>query len=135
MMENDSVPFIARLRKAGASGASLLITIPKDVVDLLELEDGQICELRIKRVKKGEVFTFTDLSRYIYQKTIMIIRRFIINYCFLGKMRMVYRFEIKHDKSTTLEIPKEIREKLKLKEGDLVRFTVEKVYVGEDVKI
>ncbi len=45
------VPFVATLRKAGASGASLLITVPKNVVQLLELNEGDMVTVKISLAK------------------------------------------------------------------------------------
>lgn len=55
-MEKDEgssdVPFVATLRKAGASGASLLVTIPKDVVRLLSLKAEDMVIVRLVKAKK-----------------------------------------------------------------------------------
>lgn len=54
-MENvervNDVSFVATLRKAGASGASLLVTVPKDVVRLLGLNAGDMVNVKIRLAK------------------------------------------------------------------------------------
>jgi len=38
-MSEDRIKFVAQVRGSGAKGKSLIITIPKEVVDILKLKD------------------------------------------------------------------------------------------------
>ena len=51
MAENSGIPFIAKVRKAGKGGSSLLVTIPKDVVQYLNLESDNLVQCRIIKLK------------------------------------------------------------------------------------
>lgn len=50
-MENETFEFIAQLRVSGAKGGSLIITIPKEIVDLLQLKEKDYCKFTIKKLK------------------------------------------------------------------------------------
>jgi len=51
MSENEGVSFVGRLRKAGAKKTSLIVTIDRNIVDLLKLEPDELVEIKIKRAK------------------------------------------------------------------------------------
>jgi len=51
MTQNEGVPFIARVRPTGAKQTSLIITVDKEVVNLLDLKAGDIVEIRIKKAR------------------------------------------------------------------------------------
>jgi hypothetical protein len=46
----DYVSFPARLRAGGGSGASVQVTIPRDVVNLLGLKEGDYVQIYIKKI-------------------------------------------------------------------------------------
>lgn len=51
MSFEDSVPFIGKVRSTGQKQTSLIITVNKDVVELLQLKVGDLVECRIKKAK------------------------------------------------------------------------------------
>ena len=51
--ESDlSLPFVATLRKAGQTGSSLLLTVPKEIVRLMKLKADDMVIVKIKRAPK-----------------------------------------------------------------------------------
>jgi antitoxin component of MazEF toxin-antitoxin module len=50
MSEEKKYSFIARVRTSGSQ--SLIITIPKDIVDLLDLKDKDYVHVSIEKIKK-----------------------------------------------------------------------------------
>jgi len=50
--KNDEVSFIAQIRKVGK--VSLGVTIPKEIIKLLNLQQGDFVKIIIKRVKLVE---------------------------------------------------------------------------------
>lgn len=50
-MENEIYEFIAQLRTSGAKGGSLIVTIPKEIVELLSLKEKEYCKFTIKKLK------------------------------------------------------------------------------------
>ena len=59
MSEQFEIPAIVKVRKAGAKGGSLLITIPKEIVELLELNDGDFVQIKVSKIKLKKVETET----------------------------------------------------------------------------
>jgi hypothetical protein len=49
--ESKALSFIAQLRTSGAKGGSLIITIPKEIVDILKLNERDYCKFVIEKVK------------------------------------------------------------------------------------
>jgi len=52
MSENHGTPFIARLRSTGQKQTSLIVTVDKEVTELLDLHAGDLVEMRIKKAKR-----------------------------------------------------------------------------------
>jgi antitoxin component of MazEF toxin-antitoxin module len=50
MSESKVYSFIAKIRTSGSQ--SLIVTIPKDIVDLLDLKDKDYVHVSIERIKK-----------------------------------------------------------------------------------
>ena len=46
----EEVPFIGKLRSAGKS-RSLIVTVPKEVCDIIKLNDGDYVQISIKRIR------------------------------------------------------------------------------------
>jgi antitoxin component of MazEF toxin-antitoxin module len=52
MSENKTLSFIAQVRRSGAKGQSLIITIPKEIVELLDLKEKEYCQFAIQKLKQ-----------------------------------------------------------------------------------
>ncbi len=52
MSSEYGIPFIARARPTGSKKSSLILTIDKDVVDLLDLKPNDILEVRVKKARQ-----------------------------------------------------------------------------------
>jgi len=52
-MENETYTFIAQVRVSGAKGGSLIVTIPKEIVELLKLKEKDYCKFVISKIKSG----------------------------------------------------------------------------------
>jgi len=50
--EGEEVSFIAQARSGGGKGTSILITVPRDVTNLMEIKQGDYLKLTVKKVKK-----------------------------------------------------------------------------------
>jgi len=48
---SEELVFIAQTRSAGGRGESLLVTIPKEIVDLLKLKDKDYVKCTIKKLE------------------------------------------------------------------------------------
>jgi len=53
MSKNDGVPFLAKLRRAGAGG-SVLLTVPREIADFLDLKAGDVVEVHLKKAQKPD---------------------------------------------------------------------------------
>jgi len=49
--ESTVLSFISQVRTSGAKGKSLIITIPKEVVDVLKLAEQDYCKFSIEKIK------------------------------------------------------------------------------------
>ena len=49
-MSEDRIKFVAQVRGSGAKGKSLIVTIPKEVVYLLKLKEGDYIKGNLKKV-------------------------------------------------------------------------------------
>lgn len=55
IMENiEEAPFIAKLRSAGKS-KSLIVTIPREVCDIIHLQDGDYVKMTVKKIRLEKV--------------------------------------------------------------------------------
>jgi len=53
MSVSDEVAFVAQARSGGGTGSSILVTLPKQVVQLFKIKDGDYLQLRfVKKVEK-----------------------------------------------------------------------------------
>ena len=50
----EEAPFIAKLRSAGKS-KSLIVTIPKEVCDIIHLKDGDYVKMTVKQIRLEKV--------------------------------------------------------------------------------
>lgn len=48
--EAEELPFIAKIRSAGKS-KSLIVTIPKEVCEIIKLKDGDYAKMTVKTVR------------------------------------------------------------------------------------
>jgi len=46
----SNVSFIAQIRSSGAKGKSLILTIPKEVVEVLELKEAEYAKFTIEKI-------------------------------------------------------------------------------------
>jgi hypothetical protein len=49
--ESKVLSFIAQLRTSGAKGGSLIVTIPKEIVEILKLNERDYCKFIIEKIK------------------------------------------------------------------------------------
>lgn len=54
MEEIEDIAFIAKLRSAGKS-KSIIVTIPREVCDIIRLEDGDYVKMTVKKVRLEKV--------------------------------------------------------------------------------
>lgn len=47
-----AISFLARVRSGGGSGSSIQVTIPKDVVEYLELTNGNFVRVAVHKLNK-----------------------------------------------------------------------------------
>ncbi|MEM2971906.1 MAG: hypothetical protein QW270_05735 [Candidatus Bathyarchaeia archaeon] len=50
MSENRVLSFIAQVRPSGAKKGSLIVTIPKEIVDILKLKEREYCKFTVEKV-------------------------------------------------------------------------------------
>jgi antitoxin component of MazEF toxin-antitoxin module len=50
MEELEEIPFIVKLRSAG-KGKSLIVTIPKEVCEIIHLQDGDYVKMTVKKIR------------------------------------------------------------------------------------
>lgn len=50
----EEAPFIAKLRSAGKS-KSLIVTIPREVCDIIALQDGDYVKMTVKKIRLEKV--------------------------------------------------------------------------------
>jgi len=46
----NNVSFIAQIRTSGAKGKSLILTIPKEVVTILKLKEGDYAKFTVEKI-------------------------------------------------------------------------------------
>jgi len=53
-MSVDEVAFVAQARSGGGAGSSILVTLPKHVVSLFDIKNGDYLQLKfVKKVEKA----------------------------------------------------------------------------------
>jgi len=51
-VNSGEAAFVAKLRSGGGTGTSLMVTIPKDYVNFLELRQGDWVKVTVKKLEK-----------------------------------------------------------------------------------
>jgi len=58
MSVSDEVAFVAQARSGGGAGGSILVTLPKHVVRLFDVKNGDYLQLKfVKKVERAESTT------------------------------------------------------------------------------
>jgi bifunctional DNA-binding transcriptional regulator/antitoxin component of YhaV-PrlF toxin-antitoxin module len=59
-----AVSFMA-LAKARKVGGSLVVTLPKELVESKKIKEGEIVEITVKKIRKDGFGVFKDMSRFV----------------------------------------------------------------------
>lgn len=54
-MSENGVSFICQVRYGGQKGSSIILTIPKDIVNLLNLKHKDYAKVTIKKIEPEEI--------------------------------------------------------------------------------